>query len=104
MAVRQFDVFDNPSSAMREAAPFVVVLSSHLLPGLTEVVVAPLVRAGVLKPSDFDIPVVVDGENMVISIIGLAAIAGERLKSRRGSLLTNEDDIRRALDRLFTGF
>ncbi|MGQ2990053.1 MAG: hypothetical protein ACT6RD_12365 [Brevundimonas sp.] len=41
---------------------------------------------------------------MVVSIIGLAAIAGDRLKSRRTSLLAHEDDIRRALDRLFTGF
>ena len=89
---------------MRTAAPFVVVLSSHLLPGLSEVVVAPLVRSGVLAPSDFDIPVTVDGETMVVSIIGLAAIAGDRLKSRRAFLLTHEDDIRRALDRLFTGF
>ena len=89
---------------MCTAAPFVVVLSSHLLPGLSEVVVAPLVRSGVLAPSDFDSPVTVDGETMVVSIIGLAAIAGDRLKSRRASLLTHEDDIRRALDRLFTGF
>lgn len=89
---------------MRAAAPFVIVLSSHLLPGLTEVVVAPLVRAGVLKPSDFDIPIDLDGEAKVVSIIGLAAIAGERLKRRRASLLAYEDDVRRALDRLFTGF
>ena len=42
---------------------------------------------------------------MVISIIGLAAISGARLKRRIGSLAAaNEDDIRRALDRLFTGF
>ena len=65
---------------------------------------APIVRSGVLAPSDFDIPVTVDDETMVVSIIGLAAIAGDRLKSRRGSLLNYEDDIRRALDRLFTGF
>ena len=89
---------------MRTAAPFVVVLSSHLLPGLSEVVVAPIVRSGVLAPSDFDIQVTVDGETMVVSIIGPAAIAGDRLKSRRTSLVASEDDIRRALDRLFTGF
>lgn len=89
---------------MRPAAPFVVVLSSHLLPGLSEVVVAPIVRSGVLAPADFDIPVTVDDETMVVSIIGLAAKAGDRLKSRRGSLLNYEDDIRRALDRPFTGF
>jgi len=42
--VRQFDVFDNPVSEMRGAVPFVIVLSSHLLGDLAEVVVAPLRR------------------------------------------------------------
>ena len=89
---------------MRAAAPFVVVLSSHLLPGLTEAVVAPLVRCDMLEPSDVDIAVTLDGEDMIISLIGLAAIAGHRLKNRRASLRSHEDDIRRGLDRLFTGF
>jgi hypothetical protein len=89
---------------MRGAAPFVAVLSSHLLPDLTEVVVAPLVRSDLLAPSDFDIAVSLDGESLLISITGLAAIAGHRLRNRHASLLYREDDIRRALDRLFTAF
>ena len=89
---------------MRASAPYVVVLSSHLLSGLNEVVVAPVVRAGVLEPSEFDIPIEVDGEMLLISIMGLAAISGNRLRGRVASLLLYEDDIRRALDRLFTGF
>ena len=89
---------------MRGAAPYLVVLSSHLLPGLKEVVVAPVVRTGVLEPSDFDISVAIGDEKLLVSIIGLAAVSGERLKVRVGSLLNHEDDIRLALDRLFTGF
>lgn len=89
---------------MRSAAPYIIVLSSHLLASLNEVIVAPVVRTGVLEPSDFDIAVEVGDETLVISMIGLAAISGARLKGRVGSLMAYEDDIRRALDRLFTGF
>jgi len=34
----------------------------------------------------------------------LAGVQGRTLKKRVGSLVTHEDEIRRALDRLFTGF
>lgn len=104
VAVRQFDVFENPSSTMRVAVPYVIVLSSHLLPGLSEMVVAPVVRAGDLEPTAFDLPVEVEREALIISIIGLAAISSSRLKRRVASAAAHEDDIRRALDRLFTGF
>ena len=102
--MRQFDFFENPSPEMRQTAPYLVVLSSHLFADLSEVVVAPVVRPNLLTPSDFDVPVVVDEERHLVSVIGLAAISSARLKRRVGSLLAHEDDIRRALDRLFTGF
>ncbi len=102
--MRQFDCFQNPSAEMRHVAPHVVVLSSHLFTDLSEVVVAPVVRLGVLKPSDFDVLVQLDGNEHLISIIGLAAISAGRLKRRTGTLVAHEDDIRRAIDRLFTGF
>ena len=89
---------------MRQTAPYLVVLSSHLFANLSEVVVAPVVRPNLLTPSDFDVPVVVDEERHLVSVIGLAAVSSARLKRRVGSLLAHEDDIRRALDRLFTGF
>ena len=89
---------------MRQTAPYLVVLSSHLFADLSEVVVAPVVRPNLLTPSDFNVPVVVDEERHLVSVIGLAAISSARLKRRVGSLLAHEDDIRRALDRLFTGF
>ena len=102
--MRQFDFFENPSPEMRQTAPYLVVLSSHLFADLSEVVVAPVVRPNLLTPSDFNVPVVVDEERHLVSVIGLAAISSARLKRRVGSLLAHEDDIRRALDRLFTGF
>ena len=102
--MKQFDFVENPSPQMRQAAPYVIILSSHLFSDLTEVVVAPIVRPGLLTASDFDVPVIVDGDWHLVSVIGLAAISSARLKRRVGSLLTHEDNIRRALDRLFTGF
>ena len=102
--MRQFDVFSNPSPTMRAVAPYVVVLSSHLLRDLTEVVVAPLVDEGHLRGSDFDVPVEFADGRFTVTVIGLAAIRADHLKERLGSLAAHEDDIRRALDRLFTGF
>lgn len=102
--MRQFDFFENPSPQMRQTAPYLIVLSSHLFADLTEVVVAPVIRPGLLEPSDFDVPVAVGDERYLVSVIGLAAISSVRLKRRVGALLVHEDDIRRALDRLFTGF
>jgi toxin CcdB len=102
--VRQFDLFENPAAPMREAAPFVVVLSSHLLGDLAETVVAPLRRGEGLGVPGLEVPVMVDGEALLISISGAAGIRVAALRRPKGSLLAHEDEIRRALDRLFTGF
>lgn len=87
---------------MRSAAPYVVVLSSHLLGDLPQVVVAP-VRRGDGMPG-LEVPVIIDGEVMTIQIPGLAAVRATALGKRVASLAAHEDAIRRALDRLFTGF
>ena len=46
----------------------------------------------------------IDGDPLVIVLTELAGVQGRSLTRRVGSLLAHEDDIRRALDRLFTGF
>ena len=89
---------------MRHAAPYLIVLSSHLFANLAEVVVAPVVKPGLLSASEFDVPVMIDEGRHLVSVIGMAAVSSARLKRRHSSLLAHEDDIRRALDRLFTGF
>jgi len=89
---------------MRGGAPYVVVLSSHLLFDLEEVIVAPLALGSLLAPSDFDLPVEVDGEPYKLSLTGMAAIRKRELRKSAGSLGAFELEIRRALDRLFTGF
>lgn len=89
---------------MRKDAPYVVVLSSHPFADLSEVVVAPVVRPGLLEPSAFDIEITFAEGRYIVSIIGLAAIRCGALRARAGSMIDHEYDIRRALDRLFTGF
>ncbi|MDI1365856.1 MAG: CcdB family protein [bacterium] len=102
--MRQFDLYENPAMPMRMGAPFVVVLSSHLLGDLIEAVVAPVRRGASAGVPGLEVPVVIDGEALLVSVSGIAGIRAEALRRRIGSLLAQEDEIRRALDRLFTGF
>jgi toxin CcdB len=103
--VRQFDVFPNPSELSRQIAPLVVVVQSHLLTGLPTVVVAPLLRP-LERPAftQVGLPVIFGGEDYTLSVAELSATDVRRLSRSLGSLRDYEYDIRRALDRLLTGF
>jgi toxin CcdB len=102
--VRQFDLYENPISAMRAAVPFVVVLSSHHAVGLAETIVAPILKGRDVAVNAFEIPLERDGDILLINVTGMTAIRETDLKRRIGSAAAHEDAIRRALDRLFTGF
>jgi toxin CcdB len=99
--MRQFQVFTNPSPASRPFAPFVVVLQSHYLP-LETVIVAPIVVDA--TSLGLDIPVTVQGRDLHIAMSELSNIPKAPLRRVVADLAAHEDDIRRALDRLFTGF
>ena len=100
--MRQFDVCPNPSGATRAYAPYVVVLQSHYL-DLETIAIAPLVTdARPLEP--IDLAVELNGEPFVLAISEIGSVSRTRLKRRLGSLTEYEDDIRRALERLFSGF
>ncbi len=45
-----------------------------------------------------------DEQNLIASIPELAAINNRSLRTKTGTAVAYEDQIRRALDRLFTGF
>ena len=102
--MRQFDVVDNPSEHSRGHAPYFVVLQSHYLTTLDSVVVAPVVRDATRAVSTLDLPLEVDGEALVLSVGELFSIERALLKAAHGSVAEHEDAIRRALDRVFTGF
>lgn len=89
---------------MRTAVPFVVVLSSHLASGLTEAIIAPVLKGRTIPVSAFEIPLERDNDVLLISVTGMIAIRHADLRRRIGSAIEYEDAVRRALDRLFTGF
>lgn len=103
--MRQFDVFPNPSPRSRSAAPFIVLIQSHFVDEMPTAPIAPLVREG--RSGDFtrvSVAASLNGEPLHLSLAEMAPITRSDLKRSVGSLKPYEDDIRRALDRLFTGF
>ena len=53
---------------------------------------------------DASVVVLFQGDSFIVSTLDLASIAAEHLKRPLGDLLAYEYEIRRALDRIFTGF
>jgi toxin CcdB len=103
--VRQFDVCPNPSERSRAYAPFVVVLQSHLIEAIPTVVVAPMLLAASHKAyTQVSALVSFQGEQYIVSAAELVATDAKRLSASIGTLRDQEDAIRRALERLFTGF
>lgn len=102
--IRQFDVHAN-AGAWGDDAPYICVLQSHYLDGLDTIVVAPLLR--VKAPSTHSqvaVPVTFAAQPLLVDTSLLANIELRTLGRRVGSLIESEYEIRRALDRLFTGF
>jgi toxin CcdB len=99
--VRPFDVFINPSAASRSFAPFVVAIQSHYIV-LDTVLVAPLVNDK--RATTLEVPVTMDGQSLVVALTEMGSVRVASLIDPVGDLASHEDEIRRALDRLFTGF
>lgn len=102
--MRQFDVVENPSERSRRFAPYFLVLQSHYLETLNSVIVAPIVRDATRAISVLDVAITFEDEALILTIGELFSTERELLKTVRGSLAGNEEQIRRALDRAFTGF
>lgn len=103
--IRQFDILDNPAPRSRLIAPFVMVVQSHLYDEGPTVLVAPLFRMpGEAVLTKVTLSVDHQGETFVLMLSELAALDRRSLGAVSGSLADREDDIRRALDRLLTGF
>jgi toxin CcdB len=103
--VRQFDLYPNPSPRSRAGIPYVIVLQSHLLDAMPTVVVAPVIpddgRSAYAEASvRFDL----DAQAYVISVPELVAIDAHALQRSVANLAEHEDAIRRAIERVFTGF
>jgi CcdB protein len=105
LVIRQFDVFENPNNRLRAQVPFIVSLQSHFLDALRTTVVAPIFRPEALPPEQsVMIPVHFNTEPFVVDVALIANIETRLLRRSLGSLLEFELEIRRAIDRLLTGF
>ena len=103
--IRQFDIFANPSARSRPIAPFVSVIQSHLYDeGLTLLVTPLLSMPAEAVVTKVSVPVWFDNRPYVLMLSEMAAVDRRMAGAVQGSLASHEDDIRRALDRLFTGF
>ena len=80
-------------------------MQSHFVDSMHTALIAPVVReAGTGDLSRVSVEVNVDDETMHLSLAEMAPVLRSALKTPVGDLSAHEDDIRRALDRLFTGF
>lgn len=103
--MRQFDVFPNPSPRSRIAAPYIVLMQSHFVDDMPTALIAPLIREP--RSGDFtrvSIAARLNDDILYLSLAEMAPVIRSDLKRSVGDLKPYEDDIRRALDRLFTGF
>lgn len=102
--MRQFDVYENPSQRSRPYAPYLIILQSHYLDLLQTVVIAPIVRDAEHRLAELDLPIEVSGETLTVAMTELASIERQQLKQLVSNASGHEDPIRRALERIFTGF
>lgn len=103
--MRQFEVHLNPAERSRASFPYVVVMQSHLLAAAHSTVVAPMLpQDGRSAFTQISVAVRFEGAEYVVLVGELAAIDSRVMTRATGDLRAYEDDLRRALDRLFTGF
>ncbi|MEE1610773.1 CcdB family protein [Microvirga sp. CF3016] len=97
----QFDVYAGVGRSNR----LVVDLQSDLLAPIATRIVAPLFqRSETPVLTELSPPVRIDGREFVVMIPLLASIPVRELQRPVGSLVSDQDAIKRALDVLFLGF
>lgn len=102
--MRQFDVLENPNIGSRRYAPYVAILQSHHLDPLETVFLAPLVNDAQRNVSLVDVPITILGQSLVLVVAESAGVRRQGLGPVLGSVAHHEDAIRRAFERLLSGF
>jgi len=101
----QFDVVANPDAIEAAHRPYLIVLQSDLVSGLTSTVVAPLVPRDQLKGAQRLNPILpVDGREYWLATHELFAIDQRILRDKVASLAGHRDAIIAAVDFVFVGF
>jgi len=102
---RQFDVVANPDPIEAAYRPYLVVLQSDLVSGLTSTVVAPLVSREQIKGAHRLNPLVrVEGREYWLATHELFAVDQRMLRGSVATLADHRDAIIAALDFIFIGF
>ena len=102
---RQFDVVANPDAIEAAHRPYLVVLQSDLVSGLTSTVVAPLVPRDQMKGAHRLNPILtVEGREYWLATHELFAIDHRILRTAVTTLTEHRDTIIGAVDFAFVGF
>jgi toxin CcdB len=102
---RQFDVVANPDPVEAVHRPYLVVLQSDLVSGLTSTVVAPLVPREQMKGAHRLNPILpVEGHDYWLATHELFAVDQRILRGKITTLADHRDAIIAALDFVFIGF
>ena len=102
---RQFDVVANPDAQEAAYRPYLVVLQSDLVSGLSSTVIAPLVsRADMTGATRMNPLVNIDGREFWLATHELFAVDRRILGKTIASLSEQRDAIIAAVDFVFTGF
>lgn len=102
---RQFDVVANPDAIEAVHRPYLVILQSDLVSGLTSTVVAPLVAHERMKGANRLNPILsVEGREYWLATHELFAVDQRILHGRVATLADHRDTIIAALDFIFIGF
>jgi toxin CcdB len=102
---KQFDVISNPDSEEAAHRPFLVVLQSDLVSGLSSTVVAPLVPREQMTGAHRMNPIVqIEGREFWLATHELFAVDRRLLRGKVTSLSNERDAIIASLDFVFTGY
>jgi hypothetical protein len=102
--VRQFDVLANPDPVTGRYSPFLIVVQSHHLDSLDTIFLTPAIRAAKRPLTSLDIEIEFNGERLVLAVAESAGVAKAAYGRVVGSVVEHEDAIRRAFERLLSGF
>lgn len=102
---RQFDVVANPDSQDAVHRPFLVVLQSDLISGLTSTIVAPLIPHEHIAGAERLNPIMsIEGREFWLATHELFAVDRRLLRTSVANVEARRDAIIAALDLLFIGF
>ena len=102
---RQFDVVANPDADEAAHRPYLLILQSDLVSGLTSTVVAPLVPRDQMQGAQRLNPILsVEGREYWLATHELFAVDRRILRRKVATFADHHDTIIAALDFLFIGF